>query len=195
VSKLLNDLKKIGASVEDGKVKLSDLRKVLAEDDIKELQKQTWEKKLLKDALDVQGAVNILGISKSFARALDDLYAHVLGRSSLNDVKKHPVTILWVDKIHDLVARPGASEFIKAYDYADDKLKTDKSESCWSKADVDQACDICQSKIEDAYVDGRTKSGPWANMCLPCWKKHGVGKLGTGFGQKYDAKTGKKIEG
>ena len=45
-------------------------------------------------------------------------------------------------------------------------------------------CDICQTVITDRFVDGRTKSGPWANMCLPCYEKHGVG-LGTGSGQLF----------
>jgi hypothetical protein len=35
----------------------------------------------------------------------------------------------------------------------------------------------------DAHFDCRTKSGPWAYLCLACYKLHGVG-LGTGFGQR-----------
>jgi hypothetical protein len=42
-------------------------------------------------------------------------------------------------------------------------------------------CDLCHSA--PAAVDGKTKFGPWANMCSWCWSTHGVGKLGTGFGQ------------
>lgn len=34
------------------------------------------------------------------------------------------------------------------------------------------------------FVDGRTKMGPWANMCVRCHDRHGVG-LGTGKGQRY----------
>lgn len=34
----------------------------------------------------------------------------------------------------------------------------------------------------EAVYDGKTKSGPWANMCEPCFKIHGVG-LGLGVGQ------------
>lgn len=34
------------------------------------------------------------------------------------------------------------------------------------------------------FVDGRTQMGSWANMCLTCHRKHGVG-LGTGKGQRY----------
>lgn len=43
------------------------------------------------------------------------------------------------------------------------------------------ACDLCGST---ASYDGKTKAGPWAYMCEPCWKAHGVGKLGTGFAQR-----------
>lgn len=34
-----------------------------------------------------------------------------------------------------------------------------------------------------ARVDGRTVYGPWANMCLECHDRIGVG-LGTGKGQR-----------
>lgn len=34
-----------------------------------------------------------------------------------------------------------------------------------------------------AAVDGKTKDGPWANMCDECHTKFGVG-LGTGRGQR-----------
>lgn len=43
-------------------------------------------------------------------------------------------------------------------------------------------CNICQ-KSPAAY-DGKTKMGPWAYMCEPCWEMYGVGQLGTGFGQR-----------
>lgn len=36
------------------------------------------------------------------------------------------------------------------------------------------------------FVDGRTKGGPWANMCMSCWSTQGIGRLGTGYGQKYE---------
>lgn len=50
-------------------------------------------------------------------------------------------------------------------------------------------CDICKyvsrptNKIEPAAYDGKTKDGPWANMCDRHFKSHGVG-LGTGKGQR-----------
>jgi hypothetical protein len=48
--------------------------------------------------------------------------------------------------------------------------------------------------MSPAFVDGKTTAGPWANMCLGCFSLFGMG-LGTGKGQKYDAKTGVKLEG
>jgi hypothetical protein len=50
----------------------------------------------------------------------------------------------------------------------------------------------------DIMIDGKTKSGPWANMTPKSWRIHGVGVFGTGFGQKYEKQTdGKwlKVEG
>lgn len=60
--------------------------------------------------------------------------------------------------------------------------------------DVDDVGD----KIEDVIIDGRTIHGPWALMTPRSWRKIGVGKLGTGYGQKYERQSdGKwlKVEG
>jgi len=38
---------------------------------------------------------------------------------------------------------------------------------------------------KDIMIDGRTKMGPWANMTPESWKTHGIGLLGTGYGQMY----------
>lgn len=54
-------------------------------------------------------------------------------------------------------------------------------------------CDICHNGITDWWVDGKTKFGPWANMCSQCFGKHGIG-MGLGKGQKYNANTLEKIE-
>jgi hypothetical protein len=49
-------------------------------------------------------------------------------------------------------------------------------------------CDIPGCDVTDltAFVDGKTRLGPWGNMCPGCWIEHGVGRLGTGFGQRYE---------
>lgn len=59
-------------------------------------------------------------------------------------------------------------------------------------------CDIHKyeegkSGVPAAY-DGKTKFGPWANMCEDHFKSHGVG-LGTGRGQKLEKRSGKDSAG
>lgn len=54
-------------------------------------------------------------------------------------------------------------------------------------------CDICKKPLSSTYIDGKTKQGPWANMCLSCHKAFGVG-LGLGKGQVFDAKTGERCD-
>lgn len=49
-------------------------------------------------------------------------------------------------------------------------------------------CEICKVKLVAAFIDGRTKRGCWAIMCIPCHVEHGVG-LGVGKGQKYTMKV------
>ncbi len=57
-----------------------------------------------------------------------------------------------------------------------------------------EKCDFCKLSLKNApFVDGRTKYGPWANMCLVCAAVHGVG-LGIGCGQMYD-KDGVQVAG
>lgn len=52
---------------------------------------------------------------------------------------------------------------------------------------VPPRCDFCEEEIVDTFIDGRTKQGSWAIMCLHDHIMHGVG-LGLGYGQQY-AKT------
>jgi hypothetical protein len=48
-------------------------------------------------------------------------------------------------------------------------------------------CDFClaekKRKKEKARYDGRTRQGPWANMCVAHFKAHGIG-VGVGKGQR-----------
>jgi hypothetical protein len=41
-------------------------------------------------------------------------------------------------------------------------------------------------KTGGVMYDAATKEGPWANMSEQSFKEFGCGKLGTGFGQKYE---------
>ena len=54
-------------------------------------------------------------------------------------------------------------------------------------------CEICEGNLKGAFVDGKTKVGFWAIMCLACHKEFGVG-LGIGKGQKYELKRMKEGE-
>lgn len=80
-------------------------------------------KELAKEALDIQDGCNPLGLSKGYARALQDLrYALTAeGLESGTDVMRyHPINRLWLDKLCDLARyqRSGTdfSEFSEAYD-------------------------------------------------------------------------------
>lgn len=47
-------------------------------------------------------------------------------------------------------------------------------------------CDLCSMRFHkgDKIIDGKTKMGSWATMCINCLLTYGVG-LGTGKGQKF----------
>jgi hypothetical protein len=54
------------------------------------------------------------------------------------------------------------------------------------------------AQYDNIMIDGKTRIGPWANMTQESWRCHGVGCLGTGYGQKYQKQTDGswlKIEG
>lgn len=56
-------------------------------------------------------------------------------------------------------------------------------------------CDFCRTKESPFWYDTRTTHRPWALTCEDCYSKYGLGKLGQGYGQKYDGKTLLKLEG
>ena len=48
-------------------------------------------------------------------------------------------------------------------------------------------CDGCLRPIQRTFVDGKTRSGQWGKFCPTCRIEFGV-QLGTGLGQKYEAR-------
>ena len=61
-----------------------------------------------------------------------------------------------------------------------------KYDSTATEALVDRPnCDLCatQGKTMPAAIDGATRMGPWAYMCVPCHETYGLG-LGMGRGQR-----------
>lgn len=61
-------------------------------------------------------------------------------------------------------------------------------------------CNICNKPLDHVFYDMRLLSGTWAFLCTDhALNGPGIGKTGTGFGQKYvrQEHTGKwlKVEG
>lgn len=40
--------------------------------------------------------------------------------------------------------------------------------------------------FDKVMYDAKTRMGPWANMAPSSFRTYGLGRLGTGFGQKYE---------
>lgn len=56
---------------------------------------------LAQEALDVQDACSLSGVVRSFARALSDLWT-VCPEAGTDDINRHPISIVWADKIAHL---------------------------------------------------------------------------------------------
>ena len=54
------------------------------------------------------------------------------------------------------------------------------------RSEILDGLDDFREPITTAFIDGRTKYGPWAIMTPLSWGQHGIGRLGTGFGQRYE---------
>lgn len=58
-------------------------------------------------------------------------------------------------------------------------------------------CDFCRCDVrtKEYFFDAKTNFGPWALMCPECFALHGYGRIGLGWGQKYDGKSLEKVGG
>jgi hypothetical protein len=56
--------------------------------------------RLAKEAVDVQDACNPLGVARGMVRAMDGI--RLLGVTATDDIRNHPVAILWAHKLADL---------------------------------------------------------------------------------------------
>ena len=65
-----------------------------------------------QDAIAVQNACNLSGVVHAFARAMSAIRESTNGTEEAN---RHPVAVLFADKIMDLVGRPDFQEFGNAY--------------------------------------------------------------------------------
>ena len=49
-------------------------------------------------------------------------------------------------------------------------------------------CDFCATKLDQVgsiVFDAKTPQGPWGTACPKCFRTETLGRLGTGFGQKF----------
>ena len=59
----------------------------------------------------------------------------------------------------------------------------DKGPKYWL-GEAPTICDIGGETIQNDFIDGKAKFGPWGFMCPTCHSRNGYG-LGTGKGQHY----------
>ncbi len=73
---------------------------------------------------------------------------------------------------------------------SDGAYRAPKREVYWT-GDIGQSSngrfryDDFDQRIVDQFIDGRTRRGPWAIMTPESFAAHGSGKLGTGYGQRF----------
>ena len=93
--------------------------------------KRTWTQ-LAQEAIDIQNACNIRGVSKSFATVVDevadliavDAKANPISFNRHENVQLHPVVRMWASKIHDMT-HMGLSDldaFHEAYEWCKNKV-------------------------------------------------------------------------
>lgn len=41
------------------------------------------------------------------------------------------------------------------------------------------------NEVGENVYDAKTRMGPWAMMTSSSWRRYGLGRLGTGYGQRY----------
>jgi hypothetical protein len=98
-------------------------------------------KQLAGEVIDIQDACNMMGLTKGFARALDEL-ADNLRQSGeytgTDTINRHPITKLWASKLHDL-ARMGLSDtdqYGTAYEKCRELAGRLSLEECARRADA-----------------------------------------------------------
>jgi hypothetical protein len=61
--------------------------------------------KMAQEAIDIQNACNIRGLSKGYAKVIDELAERLQEDKvafSNSDLARHPISQMWASKLHDL---------------------------------------------------------------------------------------------
>lgn len=116
---------------------------------------------LAREALNVQDACNLSGAVLGFGRAVVRLRAilEVEGTISTDKVNRHPVCVLWANKIESLTGE----RFSEAYRWATSLIEQDEDRKRVAAALADAAlCLGCGGNVEMPGVD---------DLCPPCAEK------------------------
>lgn len=83
------------------------------------------EAEICKEALAVQDACNASGVVHTFGDVMSFLISEMIeGKlSGTTAVNRHPVVLLFLDKLNDLSGRPSFGEISEAYDYCAERRK------------------------------------------------------------------------
>ena len=65
-------------------------------------------RELAQEALDVQNACNLTDVAHGFAKSVSRLRVILREAGHESDYPTHPITLLWLDKLHDLAGRVDA---------------------------------------------------------------------------------------
>lgn len=84
-------------------------------------------RQLAKEALDVQNACNLSGVVHSFSRAMTKLSEAGFDTDAKN---KHPLAVLYSNKIASLTGSESVLQFSKAYNWASDMAQGVEAPPC-----------------------------------------------------------------
>jgi hypothetical protein len=73
---------------------------------------------LAQEAIDIQDACNLLGLSKGFAKAMQELkdeLERLKQYTGTDQINTHPITVLWTNKLSNLSEGSTLSDFGLAY--------------------------------------------------------------------------------
>jgi hypothetical protein len=116
---------------------------------------------LAREAILVQDACNLSGVVLGFGRSMSRLRAllEAAGPYSTTTLNRHPVCVLWADKIQSLTG----ADFSKAHSWASALVEQDEDRKRVAAALADAAiCIGCGGQVDMPGVD---------DVCGPCAEK------------------------
>lgn len=88
--------------------------------------KPTCKPEWAKQALQVQDACNLSGVLHAWSRIASEM---VHASIDTDGIRRHPVSVLFSDKVSDLCGRPGFLEYCHASDFCEAVLKETETDN------------------------------------------------------------------